>query len=142
VTVFPFAFIWRVMLASGGRISSDEINRAVLRIANEEGVEECIARIAAGRESEDPAELGEEVVTGDQKNDRIIAWVSMASFGWVLLREKQYDPKAEGFYTIRPGAEEILRSASRIPCPHREFDTTPEYVEHVSSLAALPRDLR
>ena len=30
--VFPFQFIWRAMLALGGRISSDELNRAMFKV--------------------------------------------------------------------------------------------------------------
>lgn len=138
--VFPFAFIWRVMLASDGRLSSDELNRAVLRIRNAGDVAECVRLIAEAREAQDPTVMGSETETGAKKNDRLIPWMASASFGWLLVQDKR--ETGTPFYTIRPGAEGILRSAASIAYRHRDFADEAEYVEFISNMAALPRDLR
>lgn len=138
--VFPFAFIWRVMLASDGRLSSDELNRAVLRISDADGVAECARLIAEAREASDPTVMGDETETGSKANDRLIPWMASASFGWVLIRDKRETGTA--YYTIRPGAEGILRSAASMAYRHRDFVDEAEYVEFISDMAALPKDLR
>lgn len=138
--VFPFAFIWRVMLGSEGRLSSDELNRAVLRIRNAGDVEECVRLIAEARDTADPTVMGDETETGSGKNDRLIPWMASASFGWVLVRDKR--ETGTPFYTIRPGAEGILRGAASLGYRHRDFASEAEYVEFISDMAALPRDLR
>lgn len=140
MVVFPFAFIWRVMLALDGRLSSDELNRAVLRIRNAGDVAECVRLIAEARETADPTVMGNETETGSGKNDRLIPWMASASFGWVLVRDKR--ETGTPFYTIRPGAEGILRSAASIAYRHREFSSEADYVSFISDMAALPKDLR
>lgn len=140
MVVFPFAFIWRVMLASDNRLSSDELNRAVLRIRNEDDVDECARLIAESRDAGTTEMLGAETLGESASNDRLIAWMALASFGWVLLRDKR-ETKTP-FYTIRPGAEEILRSAVSIPYRHGTFESKRGYVSFISDMAALPRDLR
>ena len=72
VRVFPFAFIWRAMLALDGTITSDELNRAILRTENENDLEAAVERIKAARQAEDLDLLGDEVVTEGAKNDRIL----------------------------------------------------------------------
>lgn len=146
MVVFPFAFIWRVMLASGGRLSSDELNRAVLRIRSASDIAECVRLIAESRKAAEAGDLdaanimGAETLTETGKNDRLIAWIAMAAFGWVLVRDKR--ETGTDFYEIRPGAASILRSAASIAYRHRDFADEPEYVEFISDMAALPRDLR
>ena len=47
VHVFPFAFIWRAMLALDGKISSHELNRALFKVTEEAELSIAIDRIAA-----------------------------------------------------------------------------------------------
>ena len=138
--VFPFAFIWRVMLALDCRITSDELNRAVLRVCDESDIPDCIQRIADARAAGDPSLMGEETLTNKKKNDRLIAWIALASFGWVLIQDKR--ETGGPFYQIRPGAEDILRSALSVPHEHRVFETKAEYVRYISDKALLPGDFR
>lgn len=51
IHVFPFAFIWRAMLALDHKISSDELNRAIFRLRNEEELDTAFRRIAEARRS-------------------------------------------------------------------------------------------
>jgi len=136
--VFPFQFIWKAMLALNGKIASDELNREIFRTRNEGDLAESIQRIATARQTGDPSSLGDEVITGERKNDRIIPWLSLASFGWTLFPDKGGD----SFYSIPHNALGIIREASRIKHKHREFDSVSEYVEYLSSCACLPKDLR
>lgn len=139
--VFPFAFIWRAMLALGGRISSDELNRALFKVRNEDELLSAIERIAEARHAKDITSLGNEVITGQAKNDRIIPWMALASFGWVLFPDKRGHEES-GYYELVEDTLDILRQASRMKRKHREFVSAAEYVEHVSRCAALPKDLR
>ena len=72
VRVFPFQFIWRAMLALERRISSDELNRAIFKVQDEEGLNDAIERIREARRTGQVLSLGNEVITGENKNDRII----------------------------------------------------------------------
>jgi len=139
--VFPFQFIWRAMLSLDRRISSEELNRGIFKVRNEMELMEAIERIAAARGAGDPARLGDEVVTGAAKNDRIIPWMSLASFGWTLFPDKRGSDET-GYYELAAQTLHIVREASRIHRRHREFTSTKEYVEHISRCAALPRDVR
>jgi hypothetical protein len=139
--VFPFQFIWRAMLALGGKINSEELNRAIFKVRNSEDLENAIVEIRAAREAEDPGLLGEEVIDGRAKNDRIIPWMSIASFGWTLFPDKRSAGSA-GYYELAPQTIHILKEASRIQRNHREFLTEAAYTEHLSRSAALPKDLR
>jgi hypothetical protein len=139
VTVFPYAFIWRVMLALDGWISSDELNRAVFKITNESDLLDAIEKIRDSRKAKDPSVMGDETVTGDKKEDRIIPWMSIASFGWTMIADKK---AGGGVYQIKPQALAILREAARVRHKHREFHSERDYVEHISRAAALPEDLR
>lgn len=138
MTVFPFAFIWRAMLALDGRISSDELNRSIFKVQNEEQLSTAIENIRRARAANDIAVLGDETITGSAKNDRIIPWVSLASFGWTLFADKGNDTH----YRLDPATLYVVREASRIRHPHKEFSSVRGYIEHVSKCAALPRDLR
>jgi hypothetical protein len=74
----------------------------------------------------------------DRVNDRIIPWMSMASFGWVLMRDKDRD----GYYTIRPELTRVLGETVQIKRPHRDFQDQAAYVRYVSTSACLPKDVR
>lgn len=141
VTVFPFSFIWRAMLALDGRISSDELNRAIFKVTNEAGLLSAIAAIRKARETKSIASLGAETISGANKNDRIIPWLSLASFGWTLFPDKR-GGEAGSHYELDPTTLPVIKQASRVRHRHREFASTEEYVEHVSNCAALPKDLR
>ncbi|MFY0524464.1 hypothetical protein ACN28I_15260 [Archangium gephyra] len=82
--------------------------------------------------------LGEETLTDEKKNDRMISWMSLASFGWTLFSDKG----SNDFYQLLPDTLALVREAARIEHPHREFASVPDYIEHVSRCAALPKDLR
>jgi hypothetical protein len=135
--VFPFVFIWRAMIALGGRISSDEMNRAILRVKNEADLALAIEAIKKGRGTKNLDDIGKEVVTEAAKDDRIIPWMSLASFGWVLFSDKH-----AGVYEIYPETLDIVRQAAAVLHKHRDFTNNEEYVRHLDRAAALPKDLR
>lgn len=137
VEVFPFTFIWRAMLGLEGKLSSDELNRAILTVRNTKELEEATARIKRARAADDPNLLGPETVSGTAKNDRLIPWMAMASFGWTLFSDK-----VGGFYRVTPRQAAVLEDATRVYRRHREFGSVKEYVEHISRAAALPKDMR
>jgi hypothetical protein len=137
VTVFPFSFIWRAMFALDCRINSDELNRALFKVKNESELEAAIANILKWRKSGRLADLGDEVLTGKKKNDRIIPWMSIASFGWTLFSDKE-----GGYYSIPQRTMRILKEASAIRHKHRDFHSKAEYVEYIARAACLPQDLR
>jgi len=141
IEVFPFQFIWRAMLALDGRINSDELNRAMFKVRNEQELAECILRIRAARSSGNVEELGPEVITGTGKNDRIIPWMSLASFGWTLFPDKRAGEQGD-YYTLIPSTYDIIREAANIHSRHKNFSSTEAYIEHVSRAASLPKDLR
>lgn len=136
--VFPFRTIWQVMLALDGRINSDELNRAVLKIGNDEEIPHAVEAIRSYRVSGNLDDMGPETVTEQAKNDRILVWMGWASFGWMLIQEKGND----GYYSIRPNCLGVLTEASRIRHRHRTFANEAEYAHHISRCAALPPDLR
>jgi hypothetical protein len=141
VTVFPFAYIWRAMLALDNKISSDELNRAIFKVTNEKELYEAVENIANARAAGDLSIMGEETVSGEKKNDRIIPWISIASFGWTLIQDKQSGDQAE-YYRIPDSTLSLIREAAAIRHNHRDFKTTAAYVEHIARTAALPKDLR
>jgi len=137
--VFPFAFIWRAMLGLDGIISSDELNRAILRTHDVDTLDEAIHRIKRRRETDGPLDdLGKETVTGVAKNDRLIPWISLASFGYLFIQPKD----GTGHYRLRPGADRLLTGPSRPGVPHQEFESSAEYIQYLSDAACLPKDLR
>jgi hypothetical protein len=141
VSVFPFAFIWRAMIALDGRIASAELNRVLFRVVNEDDLATAIQKIYKWRQDGGPEDLlGPETITERAKNDRIIAWMALASFGWLLIADKR--ETGGGWYQVRPKALGLLREASQIKRVHREFPSTPEYVNHISNAACLPKDVR
>lgn len=138
--VFPFAFIWRAMLALESRISSDELNRAIFRVGNEDDLTAAIAAIGFARETGDLSAMGDETIADDRKNDRIIPWIAIASFGWTLIDDKDSGDGVS--YRIPDRTRRLLFEASQLQHPHKEFATVDAYLQHIGRVAALPRDLR
>jgi len=141
VEVFPFSFIWRAMFALDGKLSSDELNRALFKVTNEDQLMEAISKIREARQAKDLAIMGEETITGDKKNDRIIPWMSIASFGWILIADKKGGDES-GYYSMPKRTIGILRESAAIRHKHRDFGSKQSYVEHVAKSASLPRDIR
>ena len=141
MAVFPFQFIWRAMLELDGRIGSEELNRGLFKVRNEDDLEATIGAIAEARQAEDLSLLGEEVVTVKSKNDRIIPWLSLASFGWVLFSDKRSGEESS-YYELLPETIAVVREAARIRHKHRDFPSVEAYVNFISNCAALPWDLR
>jgi hypothetical protein len=139
VEVFPFAFIWRAMLALDGRINSEELNRGLFKVRNTEQLLDCIANIRRARDKRDLTILGDETIADERaKNDRIIPWISLASFGWTLFPDKGSD----NYYQLDARTLSVVREASRIQHTHKEFSSVRSYIENVSRCAALPKDRR
>ncbi|WP_411838907.1 hypothetical protein [Paracoccus sp. ME4] len=138
VKVFPFSFIWRSMLALDGKISSDELNRGLFKVRNPDELTDCIERIRQARERNDLTILGDETISDTRKNDRIIPWISLASFGWILFPDKGN----EAYYQLDSSTVDVVREASRIQHSHRDFRSVRDYIEHISRCAALPKDMR
>lgn len=141
VNVFPFSFIWRAMLALDYRISSDELNRAIFKVTNVDELFEAIEKIRSARRTGTVSELGSETIKGAKKNDRIIPWLSLASFGWTLFGEKRRT-ESVSYYELDPVTLPIIRDAAQVRHRHRQFASAEEYVKHLSNCAALPQDLR
>lgn len=139
IEVWPFSFIWRAMLALEDKISSDELNRAMFKVRNEDDLCGAIETIREARAAGDITLLGDEVVTGAEKNDRIIPWIALASFGWTTISSKK---AGSDYYEIVSKARPLLLEASRIRHKHREFADAKEYVSYLDRCAALPKDLR
>jgi hypothetical protein len=141
VRVFPFRSIWTAMLELGLVIRSDELNRSIFRVADEASLAASIRAIRAVRQTGRIEDLGEETITGHGKNDRIIPWMSLASFGWTLIMDKRESP-VDGYYHIRPEFVPILEGALATPPRHREFPSVKAYFEHLGEAACLPKDMR
>ena len=140
VEVFPFAFIWRAMLALDGTISSEELNRALFRTHNADQLIDAVDRIRRYRATGKLDELGEEVVTGTAQNDRILIWMAWASFGWTLIQDKR--ATGASLYAVAPNARRLLAAAASIKHQHRDFASERRYVRYISDCAGLPEDLR
>lgn len=138
--MFPFSFIWRAMLALDGVISSDELNRAVFHTTNENDLIHAIQSIRTARESGDVTSMGEEVESGPAKNDRVLVWMSWASFGWTLITDKR--SSGNSMYAIAPKMRRVIEAIAPIRHRHREFESEADYFEHISACAGLPEDLR
>ncbi len=141
VEVFPFSFIWKAMLRLDGRINSDELNRGMFKVRNAGDLDECISRIKDARRSGNMDMLGEEVVTGRGKNDRIIPWMALASFGWTLFPDKR-EAEEGGYYELTADTYGVVTEAAQVRHKHREFPSTQDYVQYIARSAALPKDLR
>jgi hypothetical protein len=140
VEVFPFAFIWRAALALDRKISSDELNRALFRVKNEVELQAAITNIRNARKTGNVSVIGPETITGHGKDDRIIPWMSLASFGWTLIWDKR--TTGTEYYEIPPENALPLKEAALVPHRHREFPSVGRYVEYIAASAALPPDLR
>jgi hypothetical protein len=141
VEVFPFAFIWRAMLALDGRINSNELNRELFRVTDWASLDQAVERIRENRgQSQQSNLLHDETVSGNRKNDRIIPWICLASFGWLLIADKR--ELGGDWYRIRPQAHSLLQEATQIKHQHREFSNIESYVRHISGAACLPQDVR
>lgn len=141
MAVFPFQFIWKAMLRLDGKISSDELNRALFKVRNEDELGAAIARITAARQSGHIEDLGVEVITGGNKNDRIIPWISLASFGWTIFPDKRGGEDGS-YYKLAERTLATVREAAQLKHKHRDFSSVEEYIEFVSRSACLPKDLR
>lgn len=136
VRVFPYAFIWRVMLAAEGRVNSMELKCEVLRLKKEDDIPAAVSRILDYRRTGDPSAMQAPIDV--DKDDRLIPWMSLASFGWSLIREKD----ETGYYQIDPPSLRTLERAADVRHKHREFTTDEAYLRHIESAAALPEDMR
>lgn len=143
-TAFPFAYIWRALLALDLRISPEEMNRALFHAMDEDGLAEAIERIRAFRAGGPAEGMGEEVAQGDKKNDRIGIWMARASFGWTLVPKMQRGRRGGANYweLVEPWAIRTLREVAAARHRPREFASEREYVEHLSACAGLPPNRR
>jgi hypothetical protein len=137
VVVFPFNFIWRAMLALDDKISSEELNRAIFKVTSAAELDEAVDAIATARWADDETLLGNQVITGPRRNDRVVPWISLASFGYTLIADKSEDSERR-YYRIRRGTKPVVDRAARIRLRHQEFGSVPEYVEYLSKMAGLP----
>ena len=136
--VFPFLFMLRAMLELDGRISSDELNRAIFWTKNERDLEQSIEKIQRYRHGDKDA-LGAPVATGEATNDRIIPWVAMASLGWLLVKDKR--ESGSDYYELKAGAFDAVRSAVSESQAHIDFgDSIENYVRYISESSGLPGD--
>lgn len=143
VRVFPFSFIWRAMLDLDGRISSDELNRAIYSTESEQDLAAAVGRIKLARQSGNLDDMGPEQETAPNKNDRILIWMAWASFGWTLIKPKETDPAFPDHYVVtEPWSARVLEEAAAIRYPHREFGSVQQYIEFLSDCAGVPPDLR
>lgn len=133
VEVFPFAFIWRAMLELDGKISSEELNRFIFHVRNESELHAAISEIQKARANGTTEQSGSEVITGDRKNDRIVPWISLASFGYLLIEDKR-----EGYYHLRTSTRAVVEHAAGISREHRDFETVAEYISYVVGQAGIP----
>lgn len=139
--VFPFAFIWRAMLALGGHINREELNRGIYSTKNEADLFAAIERIKSARAAGNIELIGEPAFErgedGSLTARRVRGWMSWASFGWTLISDETNSDM--GFRIAAPWAEEVLRDAAAVHRRHREFASVRDYVEHLSHCAGIPQ---
>jgi hypothetical protein len=140
VVVHPFRFIWEAMLKLEGRISTEELNRSLFKVRNHDELDKSIEAIAEARAADDPNLMGPPTITGTAPSDRVIPWMSLASFGWTLIRDKRSG--AGDYYEIPPQTYRLVADAAQIRHKHRDFADVPAYVSYVAACASLPRDVR
>ncbi|MFI2649658.1 hypothetical protein [Micromonospora fulviviridis] len=140
VNAFPFSYIWRAMLALDDKITSEELNCALFYAIDEPSLQDAVERISRHRADPGAGALRPEVLVGARKNDRIVPWISLASFGYSLIQDKRESDSIH--YRIRPEARRLLQEASQIKHRHRDFVDTTAYVRHISASACLPKDVR
>jgi DNA (cytosine-5)-methyltransferase 1 len=141
--VFPFAFIWRAMLALDGKLSSKEITGALFKIRNETDLNEAINNISEARRKNDLSILGKPIKC-DEKT--IGTWMAMASFGGTLMVDRK-DLDSGEYWEIHEKVIDVLETVTSVNYRHRDFeasdkDAVEKYMEHVSRAAILPKDLR
>ena len=131
----------RAILSLDGRSGSDELNREIFKVTNEDELATTIDAIRGARAANDITMLGDETVSGKAKNDRIIPWMSLASFGWTLFPDKRGGEGGD-YYELDAHTLAVVREAAKVRHKHRVFSSVADYVEHVARCAALPKDLR
>jgi hypothetical protein len=141
IEVFPFAFIWEAMLSLGGRISSDELNRSLFKVQNYNELLKSIANIRRSREEGNVDLLGDETISGERKNDRIIPWMSLASFGWTIFPDKR-GASERNFYEISTETVSLVESVLFMRRKHSNFQNLKDYCLYIPENACLPRDFR
>ena len=107
------------MLALDNRISSDELNRSLFKVMNEEELHSSIEAIRTARGPSGIKSLGPETITGKNKNDRIIPWVSLASFGWTLFPDKRR-AEAGAYYELDAATLPVIKEAAQVRHRHRD----------------------
>ena len=141
VRAFPFAYIWRAMLALDDRISSTELNTAIFYAMDEDGLADAIERVRRYRSNGDSSALRPPIVApGAGQNDRIIPWMAWASFGWTLIHDKK--TTESDYYALAPELKRVVVASASVHHRHRDFGSEQAYVEYISSAAGLPKDLR
>ena len=138
VKVFPYAFIWRVMLAAEHRVDSMELKCGVLRLRDETEIAGAVERILKYRRTGNASAMQNPIVV--DTDDRLIPWMSLASFGWALIADKK--DSTDGYYRIRPDSLRVLERAAEVRHVHRDFATEQAYLEYIERAAAIPEDLR
>ncbi|WP_316575983.1 hypothetical protein [Nocardia canadensis] len=128
------------MLELDDIIYSEEINRALLYALDDEGLACAIERIRRHRADPAAGTLLAEVETGSRKNDRLIPLVAAGSFGFTFIQDKR--ETGEAFYKLRPETRRVVEAAAKADYPVHEYANVSEYVEHISKMASLPKDLR
>lgn len=136
----PFAYLWRAMLRLEDVISSEELNRGLFYATDEDTLTDAIDRIKRSRDDPMSGALQPEVETGARKNDRIIPIIAAASFGYCFMQDKR--ETGGDYYRLRPETKRVVESAAMAQYPFREFSKVAEYVEYISTMAALPKDIR
>jgi hypothetical protein len=135
--VFPALFVWEAMLELGCKISSEEMNRAIMNVRNYDELRSAIDRIKHARRSGETDAMGDAVVKDTRaQNDRIIPWMSLVSFGWLLMKDKR--ESACGEYELRPECIPIVEYACCIQRKLMNFKDIEPYVKHISDSACLP----
>jgi hypothetical protein len=135
--VFPALFVWEAMLELGCRISSEEMNRAVMNVKTHDDLRDAIRRVREARNSGNKADLGKAVVPdGPAQNDRIIPWMSLVSFGWLLMKDKR--ESESGDYELRPECIRMVEYACGLPRRLMNTTSIDRYVQRISDAACLP----
>jgi hypothetical protein len=143
MVVHPHRYIWEALSKLDWRIDSDELDRAIFAVQNADMLPEAIDKIRTYRMTRHVADLGSETVNvnPDQKNNRIISVVCLASFGWTLINRKTQG--GGEYYTVADGCEPLLEAALSVPPKHRDFgNSLTEYLNWIVDGACLPRDCR
>ena len=138
VEVFPYDFIWKVMLGAEDRINTLELKCEVLRMRSDDEIPAAIDRILEYRRTR-RAEAMRPPIPVDT-DDRIIPWMSLASFGWALITDKK--DSTDRYYRIRPEARRVVERAAATFNRHRDFPDEVAYLQHIERAAGVPEDLR